>query len=120
MAINQEKAGTTGQKGCEGHMADKEESIELQELVTEQMDQSELVYSSPVDNGQEIKWDEERDMPPIQQLSVDDHLTINQRISESESSYHCTASTSENGKKNANNNLSKHKHSKSCYVCRMP
>ena len=62
-------------------MADKEESIdsELQELATEQMDQSELdqVYSSPVDNGQEIKWDEERDMPPIQQLSVDDHLTIN-------------------------------------------
>lgn len=101
MAINQEKVGTTGKKGCEGRMADKEESIELQELAAKQMDRSELVYSSPVDNGQDVKWDEERDMSLIEQLSVDDHLTVDQRMSESENSY-CTTSTSENGKTKAN------------------
>ena len=103
MARNQEKVGTTGKKGSEGCMTDKEESIELQELAAEQMDQSELVYSLPVDNGQEVKWDEERDVSPIKQLSnsVDDHLTIDQRTSESENSY-CIASTSENGKTKAN------------------
>ena len=101
MDRNQEEVGTTGKKGCEGCTADKEESIELQELAAEQIDRSELVYSSPVDNGQEVKWDEERDMSLIEQLSVDDHLTINQRMSESENSY-CTVSTSENGKTKAN------------------
>jgi hypothetical protein len=101
VAKNQEKEGTTGKKGCDGHMGDKQESTEPQALAiaAEQMNQ---LYTSPLDKIKIDQWLEERDMPPIKQLSVDDHLTVYQGTSESENSY-CTASTSENGKTKMNN-----------------
>ena len=98
-----EKETTAKRKVC--HTSDKEDSTEPRELADEEMtqlDKAKWVFTSHVDNEQEIKtdqWHEEMDMPPslgIEHLSVDDHLTINQRTSESEN-LHCT---SENSKPN--------------------
>lgn len=89
------KEGSAERIGC--HMADKDDSQECIDEQMAQVDKARFVCGSDVVSEEEIKTDqlhEEVDCPylGIKQLSVDDHLPINQRPFGSEN-LHCTSLT---------------------------